>query len=339
MPRPPRTWTNSNQCAKFSLQHTIIEVDTILTNQMSMSTRFLQFLSQQQHNCTPPNLQHWEQRWDRLIIHHTTSPYQHQQRRLLAFLTVDPLKLFEVFIAVGERLSWRWSTRQSYFDALTSAMTILDLPISTLHRKNGSFLQAQAMQEIPLAPAPLLIDQYREIVGSIVTPYTLGLQLAFTLGQRLPDVAKLHAARISRSPWGHLAVTLVEGKVIPRIGPYTIWVPQSALADGLLALATWCKHQFLQYLFPSDFVKVWALRLGEVGPKIEVRSVRKGGLIHLANSGVPASSLLLLSRHSSLAMLYKYLDHGAQLHEEADRMSAVVQDFVWHTSTQDGRSI
>lgn len=45
-------------------------------------------------------------------------------------------------------------------------------------------------------------------------------------------------------------------------------------------------------------------------PELEARSIRRGSIQSLAESGTPENVLLMFSGHKDLPMLYRYLDWG-----------------------------
>ena len=140
---------------------------------------------------------------------------------------------------------------------------------------------------------------------------TLGIMITFVLGQRLSDMALIRTQRISRVSHDTIGITIIEGKVIPSTGPYSLYL-NCHFGVGLLLL------QFLQskkatvmddFLFqdPSSFKNQAHLRLANIG--LENRSVRRGGLQHMAAAGIPPQELLQFSRHTSIQMLMRYLGY------------------------------
>ena len=59
--------------------------------------------------------------------------------------------------------------------------------------------------------------------------------------------------------------------------------------------------------------------LRAVDPNLELRSIRRGALQHMASQNVSMEDLRIYSRHSSVAMLRRYLHWGRAPSEEASR--------------------
>ena len=58
--------------------------------------------------------------------------------------------------------------------------------------------------------------------------------------------------------------------------------------------------------------------------ELDVRALRRGGLQLMALNGIPASIILTFSRHADLPMLYRYLQHGAVLMDQASRTADAI---------------
>ena len=164
--------------------------------------------------------------------------------------------------------------------------------------------------------------------------------LSFFLGQRLGDICQLHAddfvQELTKGILTRLLVTFRRGKVIGRIGPYTISLPRTHTTEPVLnrTMALLSKRRGTFVLSTSNTAAERERladnanrKLKNTSSQLEVRSVRRGGLTRMATAGVPVSTLLLFSRHASLQMLYRYLDSGRRcrehhlLQDEAQRMA------------------
>lgn len=242
---------------------------------------------------------------------------------MLPFLAIAASQRFEVFLAVGEKAKWRWSTREMYFTALLAAMQALEISPTLADKRNLKWLKAQTMKEIPNAATPMTVQQACCLPDDFVS---WAIQLGFFLGQRLSDIVLLHSQRITiAGPF--LALTLVEGKVIPKIGPFTLFLPLRCwLSQRILSMKT---RREVGYLFPTETLQVAAFRLHSMG--LENRSVRRGGLQAMALQGWPISTLLQFSRHRDQPMLMKYLEHGRVVLSEAHTMAAVFQSIAFPT--------
>jgi hypothetical protein len=70
------------------------------------------------------------------------------------------------------------------------------------------------------------------------------------------------------------------------------------------------------------------VRLIALDPTLQGRSIRRGGLIAMAQRGASISQLLSFSKHRSEAMLLKYLDYGAVLKHEAIQSANIVNNLI-----------
>ena len=297
-----------------------------------MTQRFLAMTQGNGHELTrtvEENLARLNVKWSALTILHTSKEYQEQQRRLMAFIAVHRFHRFRVFLTIGDKREWRWSTRETYYTAILSAMTLLQEVIEPIDYKNLTYLKTKAFQELPMSPPPV---EYHHLTSLLLKfdVYTLAAVASFTLGQRLSDTIKWRTDRISMLQTSHgtcTAITVVEGKVVPKIGPFTIFV-HGQLGHILLQLAMARRQRADIYLFPQDTSHVVHMRLVALDDRLDVRSLRRGGLQAMAKQGASAQQLLMFSRHSSIAMLYRYLGHGAVLRDEAEKMWEVTSKIL-----------
>ena len=141
------------------------------------------------------------------------------------------------------------------------------------------------------------------------------VRLTFYMGQRLADVVRLQKrSLVNRGT--HVAVIFYQGKVVPKIGPFSInvHVEDPHNIPILVRAARRCKNEN-EYLFGNpDEVKA---EISAVMTK-DTRSLRRGGLTILAQAGATVEQLLYLSKHTNEPMLRKYLDHGSFLTSHAD---------------------
>ena len=63
--------------------------------------------------------------------------------------------------------------------------------------------------------------------------------------------------------------------------------------------------------------------------ELELRSIRRGGLQHLASRpNAKLDEVLLFSRHSDKEMLRRYLDHGLYAREEEDAITELTDQML-----------
>lgn len=264
-----------------------------------------------------------------LVNRMTTQEWQLTQRRMVVFLPVHPLLRFAVFRQVAIIKDWKFSTQDNYWGAALSAMRNLNITPQEHERRAARWLQAQALKEIPAAAPPMMWSHAEKLARTYPDDQvTLVILLAFMLGQRLPDMALLRKSRIQ---WREtVAITLVEGKVIPRIGPFTIVLVRYEQFHVAHRLRKHWERAQDDRLFSDTVVHQAALRLKGLAQGLEVRSPRRGGLQAMALAGVPTAVILKFSRHASEAMLRKYLDHGnCMVHDQEELAAAQQQTITW----------
>lgn len=266
----------------------------------------------------------WNRRND--AFRHVTHDYQRTQERMLIFVAAEPHK-FSLFQLVADQKNWKASTRATYWVALLAAQTALGRPITIPDKRNLRVLERAAAREIPVRAPPIAAHVIEEIILRMPDHVSLLIAITFVWGQRLSDTALMRRDRIFLTLTGW-AVTFVEGKTIAHTGPYTLYMPGAQhIPAANNPIIHWINSQILfMYrtqawvkggtFFPPGTLQQAAARLANVG--YEVRSVRRGGLQHLATAGLSPQELLNFSRHKTIEMLFRYLGYSCPW--EATRM-------------------
>lgn len=252
-----------------------------------------------------------EQRWScrNIAFKHTSVDYQKTQHRLLWLLAVPPEERFETFLRWSEGL--KFSTRAAYWTALMAALLAVGGSPTTADLKNRAWLDMKTAQEVPQTARPLSPAEAWTLWRENPDHVSLGILVCFVLGQRLSDISLLRLERITYHG-NILAVTLIEGKVIRSIGPYSLYLDSRQPVGMLLRdfvtrrASAYLKDAYLFYS-PQSFLATASLRLRAIG--CENRSVRRGGLQTMANAGIPVEGLLSFSKHQSVPMLMRYLGY------------------------------
>jgi hypothetical protein len=120
-------------------------------------------------------------------------------------------------------------------------------------------------------------------------------------------------------------MTLVTGKMIPIIGPYSIFMSQETPFDDVFT--HFVSNRMEPYLFlplkdltMDENVLEKATTIAETrlhktlaqwDLDIDMRAVRRGGLSLMASNGFTNEQVQTISRHHSVAQLSGYLNHGA----------------------------
>lgn len=255
----------------------------------------------------------------------TTRDYQNTQRKFLPLALLPPVKRFDAFLIWASGL--RWSTTSAYWTAALAAMGALQQQPQPYDRKNTGWLAMRCQQELPQGAPPLQRPDAERIWHDHPDCVSLLVLMAFVLGQRISDVALLRRSRVSLVG-NTIALTLVEGKVIRFVGPYTLYLDtEKGVGQLLLAYIRTPQTILEDRLFPEGTLKFASVRLAEYG--LENRSCRRGGLQLMAKSGLPLETILLFSKHTTPKMLYRYLDHKVRS-EEVAILDATAQTF-YHT--------
>jgi integrase len=155
------------------------------------------------------------------------------------------------------------------------------------------------------------------------------------LGQRIGDVLSIKAEDIHGVGESTLAVQMTDAKVTKRKGVFTLAIPLQSFPGKLLlsmrgaALAqnesylfkTMAQHgnRQVENLLHQRLLALWGL-------KIDLRSLRRTGLSKIASAGAPLTTVMAISKHSTVQMLERYLAnglfHGAQHTEMKEAYSA-----------------
>jgi integrase len=180
--------------------------------------------------------------------------------------------------------------------------------------------------EVPRQPHPALKEQVIQAIALETSlPVRVALALAWHAAGRVGDILRLRTADVVVAQAG-VTITYRVHKTLLSRGVYS--PPPLKLPPQQLALLNrWLeerKRGHQQYLFPSPErlgpqVKV-ALR--RVSPTLEQRSLRRGALLHMAKTGVPATVLMEYSGHTTERMLRRYLSWGADLRDRANQAQA-----------------
>lgn len=177
----------------------------------------------------------------------------------------------------------------------------------------------------PLFPTPLTASTLTRILtkyGTLLPLECAMLALAWTLGQRMGDVAQLARADL-RVKADLLLITFRRGKVIStgRSQPFTL-----ALSSSLYP-ASWLIPNILEVQHPaplflvsltnasderSAFLSTISTMMAEMDERLELRSVRRGGLQAAASHGFSLEEVRLLSHHATTEMLLRYLNWGEE---------------------------
>ena len=241
------------------------------------------------------------------------------QRRWLFLLDLPREDRYEAFLQATAEVSQ--ATKASYWASYLSLLKILDVPTTSAEKQAAKRLEQAAHSAPPTAPVPPLQEaQLERLLARDASHLATMIGLAFRGGQRMADVIQLKKEDILLLPHRAL-ITFRRGKVVPRIGPFTISLPTN-LGHGKCAVVARVQ-EMLKTTAPGFILthgnteveraqvsSEVTRRLKAIDPNLEARSIRRGGLSRLAAAGASETALLLYSRHASTSMLYRYLNAG-----------------------------
>jgi integrase len=213
-------------------------------------------------------------------------------------------------------MEWSETTQATYFACLLTTMHLIGIQKSVAEELKMKRLQDEAAR----APHWNFSDGTQVLTAERIaslkslaketnpsSPMNAAL-LTLTLGQRMGDVLKLN---IENLLWmqGHVIVQFKEGKTIPRMKPYSLMVEADSEIGNLLtniSIEAQSQGKLNGRIFPANSEEVFKNQF----TKIDVRALRRTGLILMGISGATQDQLLMASRHSSKEMLNLYLNHG-----------------------------
>ena len=247
-----------------------------------------------------------------------SSRYRQQQHHLMSqFGSQDGPQLFKTFTNMATTKQWAKSTQASYWIALMSARSQHGIQSSHADKTVTRWLTAQAKSATPVYRIPSMQQHHAKEIWDTYRNDALPILISFLLGQRLGDVLKLHGENVQKRSGGGVTLTFRRGKVVPKIGPFVIFMAKSPVSHALIVLCSKIKPESELFKCGPQYSKI----LREY--KLEMRSPRRGGLQLMASQGASLEQLLSFSMHASVSMLRKYLNHGADVEALASTQLAI----------------
>lgn len=256
----------------------------------------------------------WQQR--------STSWTATQRRMLWLAAEADPAQAFRRAAATVSA-----TTRATYWAAWMSVLPVLNRPVTASDSAYLKELERAARCARVTHPAPMLQADVHKVTERDHSPAAVLIGAAWTLGQRVSDLAQIECADITVAD-GAVRVVLRRGKVIPRVGPYAVAGPSdNRHMRRLMDLKG--RRIGKQFLFAEDngatttVLNQVARILRSSRRGLELRSIRRGGLQALAACN-PLSTVLTFSKHASTSMLMRYLENGVACGPHVKEMCAAV---------------
>jgi hypothetical protein len=272
---------------------------------------------------------------------------QHQAAglRFLGVACMSPTDRWDFFLKA--RGIWSPSTLKSYMEVCLGVRRALDLPVTSHDLKmmknfKGTYNASHKTWAPPLLPRHVALLR-SSILGTTPCPIALAILLAYVHGQRISDVLQLEVDDVVQ---GQIFTTLYRrrGKVVKTTDAFT-----THLSNASLLAAALQQHQFIQrtrghqFLFSTSnspeeratLASQTRRRLKLIEKDLELRSVRRGGLMQMAVLGVPLEDIReIFSKHSSTKTLLGYLDAGSVVRKNATTSALVAAQLLPNDSPE-----
>ena len=241
--------------------------------------------------------------------------YQQTQMRLLFLFDYAPEDRWTQFKKVAEQRGLAASTTAAYWIAFQTLRKIMGEAERPEDGKISRFLEARAAASPASHPLPMTTAHARRLMQRMDEPIVTAILLAFVMGQRISDVMQLAGEDLTTNG-KNLVITFRRGKVIPKIGPFTLALAlDTAVARQMVEMAKG-RPGFLFTPANSEAERLEMQSrvrqtLVDLDARLEARSIRRGGLQAMATRGESMESMLRVSKHASEKMLMRYLDWGA----------------------------
>ena len=225
--------------------------------------------------------------------------------------------LIELFSQRRSRKTWKWSTTLRNMAAIQGALKNLpishgigpvDLALSAEWLAAIKGVGGMAKSERPKVPHEASANQILDAIRKESSrPVKLLTALTWLCCGRTGDCRQLESADIKFFDENGMTVTFRKGKTVARRGPYSL---HTVFPPGWKDELNILDETFADELKNASVSSVLAA-LRRVEKSLENRSIRRGSLQALAKAGVPESTLLEFSGHTSIGMLRRYLAWGA----------------------------
>jgi integrase len=246
-----------------------------------------------------------------------------------------PSAILEVINRTRRRKKWKWSTTTTKLATIQGAMAALPAyarmdgtsgPVLLKHSPVWSLaLKAaarKAREQLGMQPKAATDAHIRQVMQDPhLTQQMKGcILLAWLSAARVGDVLKLRRADITLEG-RTLTITWERGKTVAKRGPYTVstQIPQAHLELMTQCLAHGGTTPTVFAAISGPAVKN-ALRQATGDLSLEQRSLRRGALQLLAANGMPLSTVILFSGHTTEKMLLAYLGFGRHAKQQNNVM-------------------
>lgn len=261
--------------------------------------------------------------------------YMKTQERFLFLLDEPPDTRFERFEKECYLRALAPTTAHAYWITFVSVDKIVSGQCTTPAEKRVSKILENRANRYPVAfPRPLehevrrrFVQRYRQDFPMI----TALVEACWVLGQRYGDFLQIAVNDFTIED-SEVKIIIRRGKTVSYTKPYTLTLDKNLdVTRNLLAVRQKAMENgwlFLISKYPCDETAKRVSQqtsnlLAAIDERLEIRSIRRGGLQHMASQKVPISTIRLLSQHKSDEMLLRYLDWGRVATQRNDEVKSV----------------
>ncbi len=264
--------------------------------------------------------QEFEATFEKTVEGNFTPAHRRRLRQWISFaLLAGGPERVALFEKIADQMDWSPRTQATYFACLQSTMKLVGVKQtqSELLKNRRAQVSAREAPHWDLNDgAQVLSDETiagLEMLGARTLPNSPAnaALLALYLGQRMGDVLKLEMENICTMSGDlctqDIVIQFKEGKTVSSRGPYSLTVPYASLPGLLLRNIASQHNDSAKKIFAEDSEETFKKQLSA---RVDIRSLRRTGLIRLGLAGATQEQLLLVSRHASVEMLNLYLHNG-----------------------------
>jgi len=244
-----------------------------------------------------------------------------QQEKFVVLWSWEGGKRVQFFSDLMQEIPWSPGTAVSYYEtflgtqmALKQAKVEIAIePIDQVFLRRLRSRHNTAHPQLPSILTPpeiaLMMLQLGAMSDRAALEMKVALGTAYTTIQRLPDVLQVCTTDV-RQIGDLIAVTITSGKVVDRIGAYSIHLEaESDVGKALWELAKYKAKQAEENLFLRPEKLLAKFNLVKPAGSGE-RAVRKGAAIAAAVSGSSVDQIQTQMQHTSRARTLQYLGMG-----------------------------
>lgn len=251
-----------------------------------------------------------------------SAQWQKTQERFLELLCLNQEEMLEEFEVRRDVYQWTYGTASQYWSGLMKASETVAIPPTAEMRLQGKIYSFLKNEEDPKRKTIAITEeQIVQATRHTSTATSIAIRLSFALGQRFGDTLKVETANVgdildTATNTTFLYVTYRKGKTTRRRAPYTVHLLRaSPLAQEITDLQTTRTKLGAKELFCTPDESLHTLREARIALKEQsedlcILSIRRGGLQRMALSGMSQECMMHHSRHSTKALLDRYLEWG-----------------------------